>query len=146
GKLEQIGTPEDVFHNPATRFVAEFMGQTEFLPGEVQTSGILTEVGLLDQPTGLPEGTRLEVAIRPDDVSFTPRADGTGLVLARHFKGESNLYRLRLPSGRLIHSNQPHTTIISPGTRVIIFADPGHRLSYFMREPEDGSTDPAQSG
>jgi iron(III) transport system ATP-binding protein len=131
GALEQIGTPEDVFHNPETRFVAEFMGQTEFLPGQVIEGGIDTEVGFLRQPTDFPVGTPLDIAIRPDDVSFEPRADGDGLVLARHFKGESNLYRLRLPSGRLIHSIQPHTRIISPGTRVKIFADPGHTLSYF---------------
>lgn len=131
GELEQIGSPEEVFHDPGTRFVAEFMGQTEFIPGVVGETGVQTELGLLPQEVEYELGARIEVAFRPDDVSFDPRPDGAGLVLARHFKGESNLYRLRLPSGRLIHSNQPHTTIIPPGTRVKIFANPGHSLSCF---------------
>jgi ABC-type Fe3+/spermidine/putrescine transport system ATPase subunit len=49
GRLEQVDGPDVVFHNPATRFVAEFMGQTDFLPGRVTPEGIRTEVGLLPQ-------------------------------------------------------------------------------------------------
>jgi iron(III) transport system ATP-binding protein len=133
GRLEQIGTPEAIFHTPATRFVAEFMGHTDFLPGEVTGQGILTEIGLLVQETGLPPGEKVELAFRADDVAFRPREGAGSLVLARHFKGALNIYRLRLPSGQLVHALQPHTRIYPPGTRVEVVADPGHQLACFYQ-------------
>jgi iron(III) transport system ATP-binding protein len=134
GTLEQIGSPEELYHNPNTRFVANFMGKTEWIPGKVTSDGIETEIGILRQAVDQPEGAGLDVAIRPDDISFTPDPKGESLVLARHFQGESHLYRLRLPSGRLVHAHKPHTTIIPPGTRVEVEATPEHPLSYFPRE------------
>jgi iron(III) transport system ATP-binding protein len=131
GRLEQIGTPETIFHRPATRFVAEFMGHTDFLPGEVTPAGILTEIGLLPQKIDLPVGEKVEIAFRADDVSIRPQQDAQAMVLARHFKGALNLYRLRLPSGQLVHALQPHTHIFPPGTRVAVSADPGHALACF---------------
>ena len=133
GRLEQIGTPESIFHTPATRFVAEFMGHTDFLPGEVTREGILTEIGLLAQETGLPAGEKVELAFRADDVTIRPKAEAGSLVLARHFKGAVNIYRLRLPSGHLVHALQPHTHIYPPGTRVEVIADPGHDLACFYQ-------------
>jgi iron(III) transport system ATP-binding protein len=131
GRLEQIGSPEAIFHQPATRFVAEFMGQTDFLPGEVTEAGIQTEIGLLPQRMDLPPGELVELAVRADDVSFRPQKEAQSIILARHFKGALNIYRVRLPSGRLLHAFQPHTRIFPPGTRVHVFADPGHALACF---------------
>jgi iron(III) transport system ATP-binding protein len=133
GRLEQIGSPESIFHTPSTRFVAEFMGHTDFLPGEVTGQGILTEIGLLMQETGLPPGAIVELAFRADDVAIQPREGAGSLVLARHFKGAINIYRLRLPSGKLVHALQPHTHIYPPGTRVEVVADPGHDLACFYQ-------------
>ncbi|MDH5505997.1 MAG: ABC transporter ATP-binding protein [Anaerolineae bacterium] len=133
GRLEQIGTPEQVFHQPATRFVAEFMGSTDFLPGEVTAAGIHTEIGLLEQPVDLPIGAHVEIALRPDDISFERQAGSQSMVLARHFQGAQNIYRLRLPSGRLVHALQPHTRLIAPGTPVRVSANPGHRLACFYQ-------------
>jgi iron(III) transport system ATP-binding protein len=133
GRLQQIGTPETIFHTPATRFVAEFMGHTDFLPGEVTREGLLTEIGLLPQRVDLPPGTQVELAVRADDVAIRPDKNAQGLVLARHFKGALNLYRLRLPSGQLLHAFQPHTQILPPGTRVAVRADPGHDLACFYQ-------------
>lgn len=131
GRLEQIGTPEEIFHNPATRFVAEFMGNTDFLPGEVTEGGILTEIGIFAQATTLPTGTPVEIALRFDDVRFEPKAGEKSIVLARYFKGAYNIYRLRLPSGRLIHAMQPHTRLIRPGTPVRVSLEPDHALACF---------------
>jgi len=60
GKLEQIDTPERVFHRPQTRFVAEFLGQTAFIRGRTTHEGIITPLGGIDRrlapsaPTTLP--------------------------------------------------------------------------------------------
>jgi iron(III) transport system ATP-binding protein len=133
GRLEQIGSPEAIFHRPATRFVAEFMGQTDFLPGEVTQEGILTEIGMLPQKVNLPTGEKVELAVRADDVTFELQRGGKSLILARHFKGAVNIYRLRLPSGQLLHSLQPHTRVYPPGTAIQVIADPGHDLACFYR-------------
>ncbi len=136
GEIVQVGTPEEIFHKPATRFVAEFMGKTDFLPGEVVAKGIETEIGLISQKMDLALGTQVELAVRADDIAFEPDKNSKTLVLARHFQGAMNLYRLRLPSGRLLHAYKPHTDIISPRTTVRIWAEPGHPLACFT----NGST------
>ncbi|TAK11939.1 MAG: ABC transporter ATP-binding protein [Anaerolineae bacterium] len=132
GRLEQVGTPEDVFQRPRSRFVAEFMGGTDFLPGVVAAGGIMTEIGLVAQPVFLPAGTAVELAVRSDDIAFTPQAGGESLVLARHFRGAANAYRLRLPSGRLLHALESHQRMIRPGTPVAVRLEPGHPLVCFV--------------
>lgn len=131
GHLEQVGTPDQIFGSPASRFVASFMGQTDFLPGEVTLKGLATEIGTLTQHVDLPVGTQVEVAVRADDVTFTQDPASSGRVLARYFKGTVNVYRIRLPSGRIVHSLQPHTLTLAPGTPVRTWANPGHPLAWF---------------
>jgi iron(III) transport system ATP-binding protein len=139
GCLEQIATPEEIFHSPQARFVAEFMGQTDFLTGEVSPAGVQTEIGLLEQYLELPVGSRVEIGIRADDISIETHPGGQSIVISRQFKGAMNIYSLRLPSGRLVHAYQPHTKIIRPGTPVHVLAAPGHWLPCF----KDGRAVPA---
>jgi iron(III) transport system ATP-binding protein len=131
GKLEQIGTPEEIFHQPATRFVAEFMGETNFLPGEVASRGIATELGVFHQKVDFPNGTKVELALRPDDVQFELKPDGESRVLARNFRGPTNVYVLQLPSGHELQAMENHTHIIQPGTPVVVTINPGHDLAVF---------------
>jgi iron(III) transport system ATP-binding protein len=131
GRCEQVGTADEIFHAPATRFVADFMGSTDFLPAQVVPEGLLTEVGLVRQRVAYPAGTAVDVAVRADDVALERAGDGQGLVLARHFRGVQNLYRVRLPSGRLLHSLQAHYLTWPPGTPVHVSLAPGHPLAVF---------------
>ncbi|MFO7624008.1 MAG: ABC transporter ATP-binding protein [Anaerolineales bacterium] len=131
GSIEQIGTPEEIFHSPQARFVAEFMGQTDFLVGEVSPAGIQTEIGLLKQHLELSVGTQVEIGIRADDIAIETHPGGKSVVVSRQFKGALNIYSLRLPSGQLVHAYQPHTKIIQAGTPVHVLAAPGHWLPCF---------------
>ncbi|MEK9162207.1 MAG: ABC transporter ATP-binding protein [Chloroflexota bacterium] len=131
GRLEQLAAPESLFHQPASRFVAEFLGHTDFLPGEVQSEGVLTEIGLIPQRMALPLGAHVELVVRADDVTLAADRDSKSLILARHFKGAMNVYRVRLPSGRLLHSLQPHTLNLKPGTPVRVWYNAGHPLACF---------------
>jgi iron(III) transport system ATP-binding protein len=134
GRLEQIGSPEDVFERPRTRFVAEFMGQTDFLPAVVTAEGLASEAGLIRQRVSIPPGKTVDVAVRPDDVDFELQEDGPAAIVARSYKGGSIVYRLRLPSGRMLHSWQPHTRLAAPGARVSVRVNPGHDLAWYSAE------------
>jgi iron(III) transport system ATP-binding protein len=131
-EIQQIDEPEAVFRAPASSFVAEFLGQTEFLPGRALDSAILTELGNLAQVVELDEGTSIEVGFRPDDLTFEPSPKGASMVLARFFQGPVCLYRIRLPSGRIAHSLQPHYVNYPPGTRVRAWLNPNHGLPLFI--------------
>ncbi len=131
GRVEQVGKPEDIFHQPATRFVAEFMGNSDFLPGRRTPHGVETEIGLIPQAVDAPEGADLQLVLRADDVRFEPQAGSPSIVLARHFRGAMNVYRLRLPSGRLLHAFAPHEQRLPPGTPVRIWVDSQHPLAWF---------------
>ena len=131
GRLEQVGTPETIFHQPRTRFVAEFLGQTDFLPGEVTSQGVQTPLGILPQTLPLANGTQIEVAVRPDDLRLAPDDVGNGHIISRQFVGIAFVYGVRLQDGTLIHSWQPHENNLAEGTAVSVqFATP-HALPCF---------------
>ena len=132
GRVEQIDTPHKVFHSPNSRFVADFIGSTDFIQGEVVEGGIQTEIGLLPQHPQLPAGTKVEVAVRFDDIKFEQRAGSRSLVLEQQFRGAYNIYRLRLPSGNLVHAMQPHTAFFKPGTPVHVSFVLDHPLAVFQ--------------
>jgi iron(III) transport system ATP-binding protein len=104
GELQQVGTPEDIYYSPSTRFVANFVGHADFIPGLVSDSVIETELGTFPCPSELPSGP-VNVMIRHEAVNTKP-----GGILAtveeREFLGGEILYRLRLPSGATIHLEQ----------------------------------------
>ncbi|HSM24036.1 MAG TPA: ABC transporter ATP-binding protein [Anaerolineaceae bacterium] len=131
GKIEQLGQPESIFHNSGTRFVAQFMGDSDFIPGMAATNGIQTELGFLVQEHAFSPGTAVEIAMRADDVDFEINDQGNGKILQRFFRGAFNLYRLQLDSGEIVHVFKLHTQIFDPGKRVRIFINAGHPLKLF---------------
>jgi iron(III) transport system ATP-binding protein len=131
GRLEQADSPEGIFHSPRTRYVAAFFGRVDFVPATVAATGLETEVGLVPQSLPLPAGAAVEVLVRPDDVAISPSEHGGGVVQRRLFQGGATIYCVRLPSGRTIHSLQPHTTRLEPGARVTVVIAPGHPLTCF---------------
>jgi iron(III) transport system ATP-binding protein len=118
GRLAQIGAPEVIYHNPATPFVAEFVGAADFLPGLVTAQGVVTEIGVFANPNGRAAGARVSVMIRPDDVTFIPDPAGDAVIVRRYFRGSESLYCLGLPSGHRVHSSQPSSAAYPNGLRV----------------------------
>ena len=131
GHLEQIGTPEEIFHEANTHFVAEFMGDSDFLNGTVTQAGLQTEIGLLKQIVDLPVSTPVQIALRADDIDFHVDGSGNSVILERFFRGAFNLYRLRLDSGQTLHAFTDHTRILPVGVRVRTFIRAEHPLTIF---------------
>ena len=118
GRLEQVDTPEAIYHTPSTPFVANFVGQADFLLGRVENGKIYTEVGVFENVEGHPFGTAVEIMIRPDDVHLIPASPGSAQIVGRQFRGSENLYTILLPSGQHLHSSESSTTVYPIGTAV----------------------------
>ncbi|MCI0527620.1 MAG: ABC transporter ATP-binding protein, partial [Nitrospira sp.] len=131
GRLEQLDTPEVIYHTPSTPFVADFVGQADFLPGSVEGNGLIhTEIGQFPNETGYPEGASLVVMIRPDDIHLIPDPKGIGRVVSRQFRGSENLYLVSLPSGQTLHSSEHSVAVYSSGTRVDIRLTATHTVLF----------------
>ena len=131
GTLEQVGSPVEIFHQPQTRFVADFLGQTDFLPAVATERGIETSLGLLDKPESTKPGMHLEVAVRPDDVHLVATENGNGRIVDRRFTGIAYVYTVMLNDGSQVQSRQPHTLELPPGGTVQATLRPGHALTCF---------------
>ncbi len=130
GVIEQIAKPEQIYHFPTSRFVANFLGQANFIDGEITKRGISTEIGVLPNTTRLTKDTKVVVMIRPEGIAFKLDEKGSATVVSRSFKGYENLYVLALPSGKLIQSSQSSNTIIQPKDKVTIDASHDHIVIF----------------
>jgi iron(III) transport system ATP-binding protein len=130
GCLEQLGTPEDVFYAPATRFVALFVGSASFLPGVVEDGAIRTELGRLANEPGLPTGQAVEVMLRPASVALDPDPAGHGVIVEQVFHGSERLYTVRLASGLELRASCPSTFAYDEGVRVRVTARPTHVVAF----------------
>jgi len=113
GRLQQFGTPHEVYAFPANRMVADFMGLVNLVPGKVRTlrnGGGTVEVGELALDVaaldGLAPGDAVDVAIRPENVSLRPPAGaspGNTAKITNHvFLGNISEYYATLPSGQTL--------------------------------------------
>jgi putative spermidine/putrescine transport system ATP-binding protein len=89
GRIAQIGSPQDIYHRPADRFVAEFVGVMNRLSGEVRDGWFHGPGGRI--PVGENTlGGRCEALFRPERVRITEAADAhlQGMVIASYFLGD----------------------------------------------------------
>lgn len=103
GRIEQVGTPEEIYREPATSFVADFVGVMNFLPGVAGTSPeeiVCKELSLrCSTPHQLQPGTPVLVAVRPEDIrigSLNPDLPNTVTALVKEVHLQGSFYRLRL--------------------------------------------------
>ncbi len=125
GRLEQWASPYALYHEPATRYVAEFIGEGTFLPGNVtydsahQHRHVDIELGHItpqdeihDDPHSHSPSRAVTVLLRPDDVVHDDASPLQALVVRKAFRGAEVLYTLRLSSGNevlaLVPSHHDH--------------------------------------
>ena len=91
GKIQQIGTPEDIYNEPKNAFVADFIGESNIIDGIMRADGVVEifnrRFQCLDK--GFEKDEAVDVVIRPEDVDIVPEDQGQlkGTVTAVTFKG-----------------------------------------------------------
>jgi iron(III) transport system ATP-binding protein len=140
GAIEQWDTPYNLYHRPATRFVADFVGQGVFLPGAVMSpQQVKIELGLLNgeipQTCGASceecgKGCQVEVLLRPDDVVHDDASALQAAVLHKAFRGAEILYTLELESGRRVLALVPSHHNHALGERIGIRLDVDHVVAF----------------
>jgi len=102
GSILQQGSGYDLYHRPANRFVADFIGQGVIIPATVEgPTTVKTDLGLIRgrQKIDAESGTIVDVLIRPDDIVHDDESTESAIVVEKAFRGADFLYFLRLDSG-----------------------------------------------
>jgi spermidine/putrescine transport system ATP-binding protein len=134
GRIEQLGSPTELYERPRTAFVARFLGASNLLPGTVSGRGVvrLDSGGEVRIPAAsLPEsGSRVAVGIRPEKLAFGSR-DGAnrlaGTVVESAYVGVATQYIVDTPSGRLtvyVQNAEPGATAVTAGLPVELCFEP----------------------
>ena len=101
GRIQQIGTPEDIYNEPQNAFVADFIGESNIFKG-IMTGHMKVRFcgGEFMGMDDVPEGTLVDVVVRPEDVIITKPEDGIieGEVVSVIFKGMH--YEVTVESGK----------------------------------------------
>ncbi len=108
GQLRQWDSAYALYHRPACRQVAHFIGDGVWLPGEVNAEGqILSELGVLGPAPQFVPGDKVDILLRPDDVLHDDASPQQAEVISKAFRGAQILYQLGLPSGQHIKALVP---------------------------------------
>jgi spermidine/putrescine transport system ATP-binding protein len=91
GRIQQIGTPQDIYNEPKNAFVADFIGESNILDGIMRDDYLVEFFGrkFKCMDSGFPQNEPVDVVIRPEDVDIVPPDAGhlCGTVTAVTFKG-----------------------------------------------------------
>ncbi len=112
GRVAQLGAPAAIYRRPATRAVAEFVGDADFLPGRVAGGVVTTALGRAATVGEISDGDRVEAMLRPETVRVAaaaadpPDDDGwvTAQVVEHTYYGHDQVIGLRLAEGAIVHA------------------------------------------
>jgi iron(III) transport system ATP-binding protein len=116
GEIVQVGTPEEIYFQPADRWAASFVGVANFVPGRVASGRVETSLGTFPAETN--GHATVDVLLRPELLELTPDAHGAAEVVERVFLGHDVFYRVRLADGTIVASQRPSTEFVPLGARV----------------------------
>ena len=143
GRIEQWDSAYNLYHRPATRYVADFVGEGVFLPGTQidsvtkEHSHVQTELGFITPPDICSHrhlGARpVDVLLRPDDVVHDDDATLKAQVVRKAFRGAEFLYTLRLPSGKEVLALVPSHHDHAVGDAIGIRLDAEHVITFAVQ-------------
>jgi spermidine/putrescine transport system ATP-binding protein len=154
GRIEQLGSPVDLYESPATAYVANFLGQSNLLPAAVadrRGDAVLVEVDgtriAVPPERCRSAGREVLVGVRPEKVHLEAGDEAGavnalrgGIVVDASFTGTSTQYLVRLPSGRQLSAfaqNTGRAAVLRVGTGVTVCWEPAHTFAL------DGAEDAA---
>ncbi|MFE9695981.1 ABC transporter ATP-binding protein [Streptomyces sp. NPDC006270] len=148
GRVEQLGAPADLYENPRTTFVANFLGTSNLIEGEVVSTGgdlvVAAGGGRLSLPrercaAPATRGGRLLLGIRPEKISLAHADDADGIAAGRNrvtgritdssFIGVSTQYVVEGPAGtalQVYEQNVDRRAGLLPGAEVVLHWNPAH--------------------
>jgi iron(III) transport system ATP-binding protein len=125
GHIEQTGTPEEIYGRPGTRWLAEFLGEADVLPGSAGDGLVRCELGRFGASAEL--SGPVDVVIRPESVAIGTSSagahDAEAVVVDRSFYGHDQLVHLELPSGLRLRSRRLGFPAWHPGDRVRVWVE-----------------------
>lgn len=134
GRLEQLDTPETCFCEPATRFVARFLGEAAFLPGQLQSGMVETSLGRAPGTPMQGASGPVDLLVRPDDLSLEAAAEGNAEIERCRYEGGTRLYGVRTDEGIRLQVRVSHESRLGTGERVALRITTTHPLAAFARQ------------
>jgi iron(III) transport system ATP-binding protein len=133
GEIVQWDSPYRVYHEPANRFVASFVGLGSFLQSQVTSPRhISTPLGLVHgQCTERDCASEVSVLVRPDDIVYDPLSSFRAKVVYKAFQGPSTLYRLALHDQQVVVALMPSHIQLNVGDETGIRFDTGGHVVAF---------------
>jgi len=131
GVIEQIGTPEEIYNKPRSRFVADFVGSANLIKGKLAGEGLFAAEGgatLKVTAPHEPHGKESEVAVRTAYIDLEPRPGDNhvpGTVRQRLFHGDFVQYVIDSAVGSMI-VRRPPTNLLEEGVKVTLSFSPEH--------------------
>lgn len=121
GRMVQVDTPGGIYRTPVNRWVAEFVGDANVLPGTLNGDVVTTELGehALDRPPAVPDGP-VAVLIRPEQLRITPIADGSARIGEVRYFGHDVVYRVTPGTGTGLIVRSASIDAPDPGTAVTV--------------------------
>ncbi len=137
GNILQWDTPFNLYHDPANRFIADFIGQGRFIQATLTTPDTLeTPLGLIqaDRAFLWEPGTRVEVLLRPDDIIADRDSPLKGRVISKAFKGAETLYTLELKAGIEVLALFPSHLDHAVGDTISVRVAADHAVAFTRRD------------
>lgn len=138
GSIIQWDTPYNLYHEPRTRFVADFIGQGEFITGTVtRPARFETEFGPMESDRCDCEnavGRQVDILLRPDDLVPDNEGDIHATVVEKAFKGAEILYTLQTDRGTRLLSLFPSHRNHATGEKVRVRIEAEHLICFPHQE------------
>jgi iron(III) transport system ATP-binding protein len=137
GEIQQWDTAFNLYHRPANRFVANFIGQGVFVPGKViDAHQVEIELGILKGviPQHCEAGCRVDVLLRPDDIVHDDTSPMQATMIHKAFRGAEILYTLRLASGAKVLALVPSHHDHAIGGKIGIKLEADHIVAFQQLE------------
>jgi iron(III) transport system ATP-binding protein len=123
GRVHQLSDPQTLYTEPATRFVAEFVGEADVLPGR-RAGRYLVDTPIGRLPTSRPlDSDVVSVMVRPESLRLRASASGSGVVSAISYFGHDQLVWVDLPDGQQLRARRGPRLDIERGERVELQVD-----------------------